>query len=240
MGNPGLAAQGAAKLGLEALQRKLGYGFRDANLLLRALTHRSASAKRSNQRLEYLGDAVLGYVTAAHLHHALADAPESDLTLGRAALINRSTLADIAGALSLSDHLAVGIGEMRSGGHRGAAVLADALEAVIGAVHEDGGIDAARALVVRLWGERLASPVAIAAKDAKSLLQEFVQARALPLPDYRLVARTGPGHEPHFEIRCEVGALGICASGRGRSRKEAEKRAAAAALAQAGAADAPG
>ncbi len=234
------APQPASQLGrglrLDALQRKLGYAFEDVNLLVRALTHKSASAGRSNERLEYLGDAVLSYVVAAHLHEALAQAPESALTLGRAALVKGGALAEIAQSLGLGAHLAVGVGEMRSAEHLSASILADALEALIGAVHEDGGIEAARALVVRLWKERLAGAPA-AAKDAKSALQEFVQARALPLPAYAVVEQTGPKHTPRFVVACEVAALRLLATGTAGSRKQAEQRAAAAVLSQAGAAD---
>lgn len=224
--------------GLDELQRKLGYGFKDADLLQRALTHKSASAKRNNERLEYLGDAVLSYVVAAHLHGALAEAPESALTLDRSALVKRSALVEIASSLGLGDHLAMGVGELRSGGANRASILADALEALIGAVHEDGGLEAARALVVRLWRDRLACSPA-AAKDAKSALQEFVQARAMPLPAYVVVQQTGPNHDPRFVVSCEVAALGLAASGTAGSRKAAEQQAAAALLSQVEAVDAP-
>lgn len=224
-------------LHVEALQRKLGHQFADVGLLLRALTHRSAASGRSNERLEFLGDAVLGYVAAAHLHQALATAPESDLTLARAALVKRATLAEVARSLGLGEHLAFGVGEMRSGAWRRDSILANALEAVVGAVHEDGGVEAARALVLRLFAGRLdGSP---AAKDAKSALQEFTQARTLRLPEYRTVKQDGPHHQPSFTVSCEVAQLGLQAKAEGASRKEAEMRAAAAVLSQIEAGDEP-
>lgn len=223
---------------LDALQRKLGHQFADLGLLVRALTHRSASAGRSNQRLEFLGDAVLGYVTAAHLHQSLAAAPESALTLARAALVKRATLAEVARSLDLGEHLAFGVGELRSGAWRRDSILADALEAVIGAVHEDGGLEAARALVLRLFGSRLAGSAA--AKDAKSALQEFTQARRLSLPEYRTIQQVGPRHQPCFTVSCEVARLGLAAKAEGASRKEAEMRAAAALLSQIEAGYGPG
>ena len=225
---------------LEALQRKLGHQFGDVDLLVRALTHRSASTERNNERLEYLGDAVLGYVTAAHLHQALAKAPESALTLARAALVKRATLAEVARSLDLGVYLIFGVGELRSGAWRRDSILANALEAVIGAVHEDGGVEAARALVMRLFDGRLEDSAAVAAKDAKSALQEFTQARTVSLPEYRTVQEVGPRHQPCFTVSCEVVQLGLKARADGASRKEAEMRAAAAVLSQIEAGDGPG
>ena len=224
------AGEEAHQRRLDALQHRLGYRFADVDLLLRALTHKSASARRNNERLEYLGDAVLGYVIAAHLHQDLAAAPESVLTLRRAALVKQATLAEVARSLDLGAHLALGVGEMRSGGGRRASIVADALEAVVGAVHEDGGIEAARALALRLLADRLAGSAV--AKDAKTALQEFAQARAVDLPEYRIVEQVGPRHRPCFTICCEVAQLGLKAQARGASRKEAEMQAAAAVLSQ--------
>lgn len=232
----GKAAQQCLRL--DALQRKLGHQFADIGLLVRALTHKSASAGRSNERLEFLGDAVLGYVTAAHLHQALAAAPESGLSLARAALVKRATLAEVARSLDLGEHLAFGVGELRSGAWRRDSILADALEAVVGAVHEDGGLEAARALVLRLFGARFAGSAAV--KDAKSALQEFTQARKLSLPEYRTVQQAGPHHQPCFTVSCEIARLGLKAEAEGTSRKEAEMRAAAALLSQIEADDGPG
>lgn len=218
-------AAGAAQL--EALQRKLNYRFADERLLVRALTHKSASQDSHNERLEYLGDAVLGYAVAAHLHREHPGEAESGLTLARAALVKQSTLAEIGHALALGDYMRFGIGELRSGAFRRASVLANGVEALIGAVHEDGGVEAARGLVVHLLGERLAGLTAALVKDAKSALQEFAQARAMPLPVYRIVEEAGARHAPRFIVSCEVAELGLTATAEGSSRKEAEKRAAA-------------
>ena len=226
-------------LRLGPLQRKLGYQFADEALLIRALTHRSASGKRNNERLEYLGDAVLGYVTAAHLYGALPKASESVLTLARSALVKRAALAEVACALNLGEHLAFGAGELRCGAQSRASILADALEALIGAVHEDGGIDAARAFTERLLAERLADP-APSGKDPKSTLQECLQAHAFALPAYRILEETGPQHERRFLVCCQVPALGLTANGEGVTRKSAEKEAAAAMLRQLEAQDAAG
>ena len=217
---------------LYRLQRTLNYRFADERLLIRALTHKSASPDRSNERLEYLGDAVLGYAVAAHLHREHPGEAESGLTLARAALVKQGTLAEIGHALALGDYMRFGIGEMRSGAFRRASVLANGVEALIGAVHEDGGVEAARALVVRLLGDRLASLTAAQAKDAKSALQEFAQSRAMPLPVYRIEEEAGARHAPRFIVSCEVAKLGLKATAEGASRKEAEKRAAAQVLDQ--------
>lgn len=232
------AGEAAHQRRLDVLQRKLGYRFADAGLLLRALTHKSASARRNNERLEYLGDAVLGYVIAARLHQDLAASPESALTLRRAALVKQATLAEVARSLDLGAHLALGVGELRSGGERRASIVANALEAVVGAVHEDGGIEAARALVLRLLAERLAGSAV--AKDAKTALQEFAQAQAVDLPEYRIVEQVGPRHRPCFTISCEIAQLGLKAKAQGASRKEAEMQAAAALLSQVEAGDGQG
>jgi len=223
--NSARAAARAARA--ERLQRKLNYHFADESLLVRALTHKSASSDRHNERLEYLGDAVLGYVVAAHLYHAHPRQAESGLTLARSALVKRATLAEIGQALDLGDCMIFGMGEMRSGAFRRASVLANGVEALIGAVHEDGGVEAARALVIQLLGDRLTSLTPALAKDPKTALQEFAQARAVPLPVYRIVAEAGLRHAPRFVISCEVAKLGLAATAEGASRKEAEKRAAA-------------
>ena len=212
---------------LDRLQHRLNYRFADERLLVRALTHKSASRDDNNERLEYLGDAVLGYVVAAHLHREHPQEAESGLTLARAALVKQSTLAEIGHALALGDFLRFGIGEMRSGAFRRASVLANGVEALIGAVHEDGGVEAARALVVHLLGDRLTGLTAALLKDAKSALQEFAQGQAMPLPVYRVVEEAGTRHAPRFIVSCEVADLGLNATAEGGSRKEAEKRAAA-------------
>lgn len=211
---------------LRALQDRIGYGFRDEALLRRALTHKSAS-ERHNERLEFLGDAVLGYVVAEHLHRTRETQGEDSLSLLRAALVQRDSLAAIASSLNLGERLMLGPGERRGGVHEGASMLANALEALIGAVHEDGGIEAARALILGLFRERLQQLGTQAEKDAKTDLQEWAQARGLQRPDYRVLEIQGGAQEQTFSVACELAAPGISVTAAGRSRKEAEKRAAA-------------
>ena len=213
-------------LDLTALQRKLGHRFAEPALLVRALTHRSATGQH-NERLEFLGDAVLGYVIGGHLHGTREHLREDNLTLLRASLIRRETLAEVARELGLGEHLVLGNSERRSGGRNRPSVLADALEAVVGAVHEDGGIEAARALIMRLFRERLENLDEPAPKDSKSLLQERLQARGLGLPEYRTVEVSGRPHQRVFNVACEVRQADVSVTATGQSRKEAEKRAAA-------------
>ena len=194
--------------------------------MTRALTHKSAS-QDNNERLEFLGDAVLGYVIAEHLHRTRQGEQEDLLTLARASLVNRKTLAHLARELALGDYLILGSGELKSGGHNRDSILADALEGVIGAVHEDGGVEAARALLERLFEQRLREVDARNSKDPKTELQEHLQARSLPLPEYAIVGTEGLDHERVFEVSCEVALLQLRVTATGSSRKDAEKRAAA-------------
>ncbi len=211
---------------MTAFQEKLEHRFADEALLVRALTHRSAS-QRHNERLEFLGDAVLGYVIGDHLHRTREHHREDSLTLLRASLIRRDTLVDVAREIGLGEHLLLGAGERRSGARGRASILADALEAVIGAVHEDGGIEAARTLIMHLFRGRLENLAELAQKDPKSILQERVQAQGLELPEYRTVDVSGLPHEQVFNVACEVQELNVSVTATGKSRKEAEKRAAA-------------
>ena len=211
---------------LRALQDRLGYRFRDETLLRRALTHKSAS-KRHNERLEFLGDAVLGYVIAEQLHRTRRSHGEDGLSLLRAALVRRESLMAAALELNLGEQLMLGPGALCSGVHERSSVLANALEALIGAVHEDGGIEAARVFVLELFRERLRDLDRLAAKDAKTDLQERVQARGLQRPNYRVLEIGGLPHEQVFNVACEMAQLNISVTAAGRSRKEAEKRAAA-------------
>ncbi len=215
----------------DSLERKLGYRFSDPNLLLQALTHRSHSS-RHNERLEFLGDAALGYVIANWLYRAHQGAREQDLTLMRANLVKGETLTAIAREIDLGECLRLGQGEKRSGGHQRASILADTLEAVFGAVLEDGGIEAARSVIERLFAARLESAGNIGGKDPKTQLQEHLQGRRLPLPVYVVVAQEGDAHEPRFTVECQVAALSITGRGEASSRRDAEKVAAQAVLAQ--------
>ena len=214
-----------------ALAARLGHGFNEPALLQRALTHRSA-ARDNNERLEFLGDAVLGLVVAETLL-ARHDDPtdEGDLSRFRASLVNERTLAAVAQEIALGDALRLGPGELKSGGFRRESILADALEAVIGAVYLDAGLEAARALTLRLLGTRLESqPGSAALKDPKTRLQERLQRDGIGLPEYQVTAVTGADHDQTFTVACRVAALDLASEGVGRSRRDGEQAAAAALL----------
>ena len=211
---------------LKELEERLGYRFRNRALLRRALTHKSAGADNF-ERLEFLGDAVLGFVVAQTLFEAHDDASQHELTLMRANLVNAAALAEAARRLDLGRFLNLGEGERKAGGARRASTLADALEAVLGAIVCDGGSDAAGNVVRRLFAKRTATPEDISAKDAKTRLQELLQGRRLPLPEYH-AQQGGAEHAPVFAATCRVGDLSR--RGQGKSRREAEKAAAAAML----------
>jgi ribonuclease-3 len=206
--------------------RRLGYRFRDPALLEAALTHRSAS-RTNYERLEFLGDSVLNFVVALLAFRAFPDAPEGDLSRYRAALVSAPTLASVAGSLDLGDELRLGSGELKSGGFRRDSILADALEALIGAIYLDGGLEAAYETVSRLVGGKLAElPSAEILKDPKTRLQEHLQSRGLALPRYTLEEVGGEPHEQWFVASCEAADRGLRATGRGSSRRKAEQEAA--------------
>lgn len=212
--------------------RTLNYEFTDPELLRQALTHRSAGGWH-NERLEFLGDAVLGVVIAGALYDAKPEAREGVLSRYRALLVRRETLAQVARELGIGEQLAMGSGELRSGGHQRKSILADALEALIGAIFLDGGFEAAATVVSRLYRQRLASlPPEAELIDAKTALQELLQARGLPPPRYRLLDTAGPDHAQRFTAACEVVGLDFETRGTGSSRRRAEQAAAALALAQ--------
>ena len=206
---------------LARLERRIGHAFEDRSLLDTALTHRSAGTDH-NERLEFLGDAVLGHIVALRLFHA-SDAREDRLTLMRASLVQRDALAGVAREIGLGDFLRLGGGE---GARQRASVLANALEAVIGAVACDGGTAAAGRVVDRLFCARLLRVAHADLKDPKTRLQEHMQAHGLSLPNYRVVAQRGGDHEPIFEVECAVAVPELAARGEGRTRREAEKEAA--------------
>jgi ribonuclease III len=208
------------------VREQLGYEPADPALFAAALTHRSA-ARAHNERLEFLGDAVLNLLVAEHLYRCFPDADEGDLSRLRARVVSREPLAQIAAELAIGDALQLGGGELRSGGFRRQSILADAFEAVCGAVYLDGGIDAARRVIEKLIEPRIAQlPAATALKDAKTRLQEYVQSRGLPLPRYGVERTEGEAHEQTFWVTCEVAALGRRAGGMGSSRRRAEQVAA--------------
>ena len=212
------------------LAAALDYAFRDHSLLPLALTHRSYSAN-NYERLEFLGDAVLNCVVAEYLIDTYQGVSEGDLSRLRARVVCGEALAAVARSIGLGQHLRLGDGEIKSGGRDRDSILADALEAVIGAVHRDGGFEAARTLVLRLFKPALAE-VSIASdnKDAKTRLQEILQGRRLHLPVYELVATHGAAHDQTFDVVCRIESLAVKTQGSGSSRRAAEQAAATAAL----------
>lgn len=211
---------------LATIEERIGHRFTDRSLLERALTHTSAvgAAADSYQRLEFLGDRVLALTVAGMVYRAFPQAEEGELARRLNALVKRETCAEVARELGLGEAARLGSGEAQSGGRAKSAILGDIAEAVIAAIHLDGGFEPARAFVERLWGERMLSargPL----RDAKTTLQEWLQGRGLAAPVYRQVSRTGPDHDPLFTIAVDiVGAEG--ATGTGRSKREAEQNAA--------------
>ena len=217
---------------LDLLQLRLGHRFADPGLLRRALTHRSAR-RQHNERLEFLGDALLGFLVAEALTKRFTDAAEGELTRLRARLVSGEALARVATELRLGEFLELGAGERKSGGQRRASILADAFEALICAVYLDAGIQACRERVLHLLGpalERLQPGEAL--KDPKTRLQEWLQSRALERPQYHLVSEQERAGNWQFEVDCQVPALPDPIRGSGSTRRAAEQTAAAAALEQ--------
>jgi ribonuclease III len=215
---------------LSALQERLQHRFAQHRLLAQALTHRSFSSDH-NERLEFLGDSVLNLAVAALLYDRLHALPEGDLSRVRANLVKQDTLHQLAVTLGLPDVLRLGEGELRSGGNKRPSILADALEAVIGAVHLDAGYPAAEALVRRLFQDVEINPrMQAAAKDPKTELQEWLQGRKLQLPIYRVAGTLGAAHKQTFDVECEIPELGATERGIGASRRAGEQAAAAAML----------
>lgn len=219
------------------LTERLGYTFRRPELLAQALTHRSFGAIH-NERLEFVGDAVLNCVIAGALFERFPAIPEGELSRVRASLVNRATLARLARGLALSQEVRLGEGEVKSGGSDRPSLLADALEALFGAVFVDAGYDAARAAIERVYTPELVDldPAALR-KDPKTRLQEWLQARRIAVPDYAVVATAGEAHAQTFTIECRIPALAIAATGSGASRRAAEQDAAVEAYALAAARD---
>lgn len=211
---------------LSFIASSLGYEFERPALARAALTHRSAGGEH-NERLEFLGDAVLNCVVARLLFDANAREDEGALSRLRATLVSGETLAAVAEELGLGRYLKLGLGELKSGGVRRASILADALEALLGAVYLDGGFEAAAAVVRRVLGARLSGlPSAESLKDPKTQLQETMQANGLGLPIYSLTAVLGDPHDQSFTVHCEVRELGLSTTGEGTSRRRAEQQAA--------------
>ncbi len=208
------------------LQDTFGYTCRDLSLFEAALTHRSAGSPH-NERLEYLGDAVLNCVTASLLYKTFVGAPEGELSRYRATLVSGESLAAIAAQFNVGERLRLGAGELKSGGFRRKSILADSLEAVLGAIYLDGGFAAATEVIERIFAERVPQlPSAAQLKDPKTRLQEALQSRAVPLPDYIVEAIGGEPHAQQFTVRCEIPSLALKATGEGSSRRIAEQQAA--------------
>jgi len=212
------------------LEQAIGHSFSDVSLLRNALTHRSHSSPH-NERLEFLGDSILNGVIARQLYDRFPDLPEGDLSRLRANLVRQDSLHQLAISLSLGDSLRLGEGELKSGGAQRPSILADALEALFGAIWLDAGYEAASAVIVRLYGEKLDAIVpGQPIKDAKTRLQEYLQGKRLPLPKYSLVATEGEAHAQQFRIACAIDSRNITTEGRAGSRRAAEQVAAERAL----------
>ena len=219
---------------LDRLEQALGHVFRDRTPLVEALTHPSVDpqarglARHGYQRLEFLGDRVLGLLIAEWLLERHGGEPEGALSRRSSALVREETLAEVAQTIGLGDHVRLSVGERDQGGRDKHAILADVAEAVIGAIYLDGGLDAARSFVRRRWADPMARDP-VPPKDAKTALQEWAQGRGLPLPDYRVVDRSGADHAPQFTVEVTVTGAGQ-AEGRAGSKRLAERKAAAALL----------
>ncbi|MDM4767485.1 ribonuclease III [Pelomonas sp. SE-A7] len=227
---------------LDALQKRLGHRFAEPGLLQRALTHRSFGADH-NERLEFLGDAVLSLAVSSLLFEHFGNSDEGDLTRIRAHLVREDSLYKLALGLGLPIVLRMSEGEARGGGAQRPSILADALEAVIGACFVDGGYEAARGMVRMLFGDQIQNSISAGAnfgKDAKTALQEWLQARKLAVPSYRIAETRGQAHNQIFEVECAVPALALSHRGEGRSRRVAEQDAARRMLDELIARDRPG
>lgn len=211
---------------------QLKYEFSDASLLEAALTHRSAGS-RNNERLEFLGDGALNFVIASEIYQLRPEYNEGQLSRLRATLVRGTTLADIGRDIGVGDYLKLGTGELKSGGFKRSSILADAIEALIGAVYIDGGYDAAATVIKHLYASRLANlPPDEPQKDAKSRLQEYLQHRKIPIPDYQLVGTSGEAHCREFLVLCRVESLELDGEASGTSRRRAEQAAAEKVLTQ--------
>lgn len=217
---------------LAELERRLGHKFANPDLAGQALTHRSFGTPH-NERLEFLGDALLNCAIATILYERFTHLPEGDLSRLRATLVNQASLSQVAGGLGLGERLRLGEGELKSGGFRRPSILADAVEALLGAVYLDAGFEAARSAVLHVLGDKVASagskPVD---KDPKTALQELLQGRGLALPRYAVQKTEGEAHDQTFIVECRVDDLGVMATGKGPSRRAAEQGAAEGVLAQ--------
>ncbi|EHU5175666.1 ribonuclease III [Vibrio parahaemolyticus] len=217
---------------IDKLERKLGYQFKDAGLINLALTHRSANSKH-NERLEFLGDSILSFVIADDLYHRFPKVNEGDMSRMRATLVRGHTLAELGREFDLGDYLKLGPGELKSGGFRRDSILADAVEAIIGAIYLDSDIEKVRSIVLSWYNSRLgAIKPGVSQKDPKTRLQEFLQGRRKPLPVYTVTNIKGEAHNQEFTVECEVAGVDKPVIGKGTSRRKAEQAAAETALEQ--------
>lgn len=211
---------------LKALSLQLDYTFKNEALLTEALTHRSAAAV-NNERLEFLGDGILNFIIAASLFESYPEIDEGDLSRLRASLVNKDSLADIAKSLELGNYIVLGSGELKSGGRRRGSILADAVEAILGAVYIDSGFDTCRDLILHLYEDKLRNiPDIQELKDPKTRLQELLQSRRYPLPVYSVLEVSGKAHNQMFKVECSIEDLGCITTSEGKSRRKAEQAAA--------------
>ncbi|MGO2320437.1 MAG: ribonuclease III [Vibrio toranzoniae] len=217
---------------IDKLERKIGYQFNDADLIHLALTHRSAAGKH-NERLEFLGDSILSFVIADDLYHRFPKVNEGDMSRMRATLVRGHTLAELGREFELGDYLKLGPGELKSGGFRRDSILADAVEAIIGAVYLDSDTETVRRIILSWYQSRLeAIQPGVSQKDPKTRLQEFLQGRRNPLPVYTVTNIKGEAHNQEFTVECEVAGVDKPVIGKGTSRRKAEQAAAETALEQ--------
>ncbi len=217
---------------INRLEKKLEYEFTHAELLDLALTHRSANSQH-NERLEFLGDSILSFVIADDLYHRFPKINEGDMSRMRATLVRGKTLAELGREFGLGDYLKLGPGELKSGGFRRDSILADAVEAIIGAIYLDSGIESVRGIILGWYKSRLESiQPGISQKDPKTRLQEFLQGRRKPLPLYTVTKIKGEAHNQEFTVSCEISGIGEPVIGKGTSRRKAEQAAAEQALEQ--------
>jgi ribonuclease-3 len=210
----------------EVLSKKLGLSFNNPQLFAMALTHRSAGAQ-NNERLEFLGDSILGFVIAQQLYELFPDASEGVLSRLRASLVNQSSLADLARKHHLGDYLQLGSGELKSGGFRRDSILSDALEAIMGALFKDQGIAACQQWIGQLFADKLKSlSLDNWQKDPKTQLQELMQSKKMELPEYTLITMSGLAHEQTFQVKCTIPLIADACIGTGVTRKKAEQAAA--------------
>jgi ribonuclease-3 len=215
---------------LQALEKVLDYEFKDKALLELALTHRSFHGS-NNERLEFLGDSILNFIVAELLFKKFSDLDEGDLSRLRSQLVNESTLSEIGAAINIGEYLKLGEGELKSAGWRRPSIMADGLEAIIGALFMDGGIDASHLFITKSYQDRINSinPREIH-KDPKSILQEFLQSKKIALPSYEIISIEGEAHSQFFKVNCLISELKLISEGEGTSRKVAEQMAAQVAM----------